>query len=104
MQRTKLASKSVASAGYDDASSTLEIEFTSGRVYQFDAVPRGVYDWLLRTTNKGSFVARMINDRYAYRDLTQRPADSQDQPDLLQALQDSLRKLHAENSDKTDKR
>jgi hypothetical protein len=91
MERTRFASTSVASAGYDSATRVLEIEFSSGRIYQFDAVPQGVFDWLLRTPSKGSYVSRMINDRYPYRDVT--PAVSSEAGDLLQQLQDSLRRL-----------
>lgn len=81
----------MASAGYDDATLVLEIEFTSGRIYQFEDVPRGVFDWLLRTPNKGSYVARMINNKFRYRDVTPRPNSSE--PDILGQLQDSVRWL-----------
>jgi hypothetical protein len=91
MERTKFVSTSVASAGYDAATLVLEIEFASGRIYQFEGVPRGVYDWLRRTSSKGSYVSRMINDRYPYRDVT--PSSAASEVDLLQQLQDSLRQL-----------
>ena len=91
MERTPLTSSAVASAGYDDATLVLEIEFNSGKIYQYEAVPRSVYEWLLRTPNKGSYVARMISDRYAYRDITA-PA-SVTETDLMQQLQDSVRML-----------
>jgi hypothetical protein len=91
MERTKLASSAVASAGYDDTTLVLEIEFTSGKIYQYEAVPRSVYDWLLRTPNKGSYVARMISERYSYRDVTA-PANVEE-TDLMQQLQDSVRML-----------
>ena len=91
MERTPLASGAVASAGYDDATLVLEIEFTSGRIYQYAAVPRSVFDWLLRTPNKGSYVTRMISERYTYRDITA-PANVEE-PDLMQQLQDSVRML-----------
>lgn len=91
MERTPLSSSAVASAGYDDATLVLEIEFHSGKIYQYEAVPRSVFDWLLRTPNKGSYVARMISDRYTYRDITA-PANVAE-PDLMQQLQDSVRML-----------
>jgi hypothetical protein len=93
MERTSLESSSVASAGYDDATGVLEIEFKSGRIYQFEAVPRGVFDWLLRTPNKGSYVARMINNRYPFRDVTQRAEPATPEPDILTQLRDSVRWL-----------
>jgi hypothetical protein len=91
MQRKALASTAVASVGYDDATLVLEIEFSSGRIYQYAEVPRSVYEWLLRTPSKGGYVARMINDRYPYRDITE--ATGAPQADLMQQLQDSLRTL-----------
>jgi hypothetical protein len=96
MERSPLESSSVASAGYDDVTLVLEIEFASGRIYQFDGVPRGVFDWLLRTPNKGSYVARMINNKYAYRDVTPRPETSGD-GDILEKLRESVRWLEDKN-------
>lgn len=94
MERSPLASSSVASAGYDAVTLVLEIEFTSGRIYQFEEVPRGVFDWLLRTPNKGSYVARMINNVYRYRDVTPRTeSDQLDDEDLFERLRDSVRWL-----------
>jgi KTSC domain len=95
MDRSPLASSSVASAGYDEVTLVLELEFTSGRIYQFDGVPRGVFDWLLRTPNKGSYVARMINNQYPYRDVT--PHAETSEADILEKLRDSVRWLEDKN-------
>src|SRR5262245_60959712 len=91
MERGPLASRAIVSAGYDPASQTLELEFASGRVYQYQGVSHGTYAWLLRARSKGAFVARMINDRYPYRDVTPTPASAQQ--DLGEALRASLREL-----------
>jgi hypothetical protein len=97
MERSPLASSSVASVGYDDATNVLEIEFKSGRIYQFEEVPRGVFDWLLRTPNKGSYVARMVNGKYRYRDVTAGAGPdagaAETEPDILTQLQNSVRLL-----------
>jgi len=93
MERSPLASSSVASAGYDEVTRVLEIEFTSGRIYQFEEVPRGVFDWLLRTPNKGSYVARMINNVYRYQDVTPRTGGDESEVDLAEQLRDSVRRL-----------
>jgi hypothetical protein len=93
MERSPLDSSAVRSAGYDDASQVLELEFSNGRIYQFDAVPRAVYDWLLRTPNKGGYVNRMINGRYTHRDITRASQPPQPERDLAQILSDSLRRL-----------
>ena len=89
MDRIPLNSRAVASAGYDDATQTLEIEFSSGRIYQYMGVPRGAYDWLVRSPSKGGYVSRMINDHYPYRDVT--PASTASESiDLADALRRSL--------------
>ena len=74
----------------------LEIEFRSGRVYRYRAVPRGVLDWLLRSKNMGAFVTRMIVGRYEEHAL---PADAREgargltEASLEQALRASLARL-----------
>jgi hypothetical protein len=83
-----LKSHAVTSAGYDAETRTLEIEFSSGRVYRFSDVPASVYAWLLRVPNKGVYVTRSITGRYAYEDLT-RPG-SDDTADLEALLEASL--------------
>lgn len=86
MQRVSIESRSLASAGYDPATRRLELEFRTGRRYEYYDVPPGVYSWLLRVPNKGQFVSRMISPCYAYRELSQAMAA----PDLEQALRASL--------------
>ena len=88
MQRVSLSSRVVLSAGYDAATQTLELEFASGRIYRYADVPHGTYEWLLRAPSKGAFVARMINDRYAFQDVTPPPPEAQQ--DLAAALRASL--------------
>lgn len=91
MERVSLASRAVVSAGYDPASQTLELEFASGRIYRYYEVPQGTYEWLLRARSKGAFVTRVINERYAFREVTPAPAGVQQ--DLGQALRASLREI-----------
>lgn len=90
MKRSPLASRTILSAGYDDESHVLELEFSSGRIYQFDDVPRATYDWLQRTSSKGGFVARMINGRYPHRDVTTRVGNATQDAELEAALRASL--------------
>lgn len=81
----------------------LEIEFRSGRVYRYRAVPRGVLDWLLRSKNMGAFVTRMIVGRYVTVASPEEQAlpsgDSREgvrglaEPSLEQALRASLARL-----------
>jgi hypothetical protein len=67
VQRQRLRSKAVISAGYDEATRELELEFRSGHVYRYENVPASVHAWLRRIQNKGGFVRRMIHGRYVER-------------------------------------
>ena len=98
MDRVRFASSAVISAGYDAGAQHLEIEFSSGRVYLFEQVPKAVYEWLLRAPNKGVYVTRMINPNYAYRDVT---APAPEPIDLAAALEASLAKARAPGTDST---
>jgi hypothetical protein len=94
VERERLKSNAIRSAGYDAAARVLELEFSSGHVYRYEGVPAPVFDWLLRTRNKGGFVRRMIAGRYpehAVRGLSAEPPPAADA--LEQALRESLEKL-----------
>lgn len=95
MQRKPLASTAVLSAGYDPSARELELEFRGGRVYRFRDVPQGVYDFLLRTPEKGRYVSRMISTRYRYVEVP----DDVPEPDLVAALYASLRNARSDNDD-----
>ncbi len=66
MHRTHVSSSAISSVGYDDRSSTLEVEFSSGAVYDYLNVPRRVYRDLLKAPSKGSFVSRRVRDQYPF--------------------------------------
>ena len=59
------------SVGYERRSKILEIEFQSGAVYQYLAVPAGVYEELWKAESKGSYFNCEIRDAYAYVRLAQ---------------------------------
>jgi hypothetical protein len=88
MERRPVASRALVSVGYEPGTGELEIEFRSGRVYLYRGVPASVYAWLLRTKNKGIFVAHHLSGRYEERSLPDR--DAAPQPSLEQALLASL--------------
>ena len=91
MERAPVASAALASVGYDRATGELEIEFRTGRIYRYAGVPSSLHAWLLRTRNKGVFVAHHLSGRYSERSV----ADSSTAPaaDLEHALRDSLERL-----------
>lgn len=67
MERQRVSSSNVRSIGYDEASSTLEVEFNSGGVYQYYGVPESVYATLMRASSKGSYLNNHVKDRYRCR-------------------------------------
>jgi KTSC domain len=92
MQRTPLRSRALVSAGYDPAAQILELEFHNGRVYRYREVPAGVFEFLMRTSSKGSFVNRMIDGRYAYEEVHETSGPEPDVASLLEAS------LHAKDN------
>lgn len=56
MERQLVSSTNLHSVGYDQDSSTLEIEFHSGGIYQYINVPVHVYTGLMTSSSKGTDV------------------------------------------------
>ncbi len=55
MKRMPLQSSNLVSVGYDPATSTIEVEFHNGGVYQYYDVPSLVYKGLISAVSKGSY-------------------------------------------------
>lgn len=55
MNREPVQSTNLASVGYELESSTLEIEFHSGGIYQYFQVPSEIYEGIMNAGSKGSF-------------------------------------------------
>jgi hypothetical protein len=66
MRRQSVCSTSVASVGYDDAMWTLEIEFRTGRVYQYRGVEAEVFEQLINAPSKGRFVNAYVRNSYPF--------------------------------------
>jgi hypothetical protein len=64
--RTPVTSTSLASVGYGAASRTLEIEFRSGALYRYHAVPAEVHRALMSAESKGRYFSQHIRDRYRF--------------------------------------
>lgn len=65
MNRDPLASKSIASLGYDAEAEILEIEFReNGYVYQYLAFPQGEYDRLITSRSVGQYFNKYVRDQY----------------------------------------
>ena len=67
MERIPVISSDIASIGYDDASSKLEIEFHSDNsIYQYYGVPKIEYDELMSASSHGKYFHKNIKNRYRY--------------------------------------
>jgi hypothetical protein len=70
MPRQPIKSSNISSIGYDAASSTLEVEFTTNAVYQYYNVPRSVYEGLMNAKSHGSYLAHYVKDAgYRYKEV-----------------------------------
>lgn len=66
MRRQRVDSSAISSVGYDERSSTLEVEFRSGAVYDYHDVPPKVWKALLGAPSKGRFFSRSLRGRYPF--------------------------------------
>jgi hypothetical protein len=65
MERIPIDSTSIASVGYEGG--TLEVEFVSGRVYQYFDVPEHAYDALMSAPQgRGGYFNAYIRGHYRY--------------------------------------
>ena len=60
IKKHSVNSSNVQSAGYDDKSQTLEITFKNGGRYQYNGVPRVIYEGIFSATSPGGYVRRWI--------------------------------------------
>ncbi len=58
-----MSSSNLRSVGYDPVTSTLEVEFHTGGVYEYRRVPVQVHDGLMRAGSKGEYFHDNIRDR-----------------------------------------
>lgn len=66
MERVQVESSNIASIGYDGNTSTLEVEFLNGSVYQYYDIPEYIYDELMSAASHGSYLASNIKGTYSY--------------------------------------
>lgn len=63
---TPVDSTSIRSIGYDEASSTLYVEFADGATYIYDNVPQLIHQELLQAESVGGYFNRVIRANYSY--------------------------------------
>lgn len=66
MERERVDSSSIASIGYDADSEILEIEFRSGAVYRYFAVPPDAHASLRAADSIGRHFVAHVRDSYDY--------------------------------------
>ena len=66
MNKSSVASSNVSSIGYDSVTQTLEVEFLSGRVYQYYGVPDHLHEQIMQASSKGQFLNYYIKNSYPY--------------------------------------
>jgi hypothetical protein len=57
-------SSMITRAGYDPQTETMEIEFTSGQTYTYEAVPSSVFNGLITASSPGKFYHANIKDAF----------------------------------------
>lgn len=63
--RTPVQSSVLASIGYS-SDATLELEFRSGAIYRYFAVPPALFQALIGSESKGTFFNRNVRSHFRY--------------------------------------
>jgi len=66
MEMIKVDSSNVEAVGYDEDSSTLQVEFKNGGMYQYFDVPEEVFIGLRDADSVGGYLAARIKGTYRY--------------------------------------
>ncbi|MEA3213539.1 MAG: hypothetical protein QOE70_6596 [Chthoniobacter sp.] len=66
IERHLVESTSIASIGFDARFRILEIEFRSGAIYRYDAVPPEIWEGLQRAASKGRYFSQHIRGQFAF--------------------------------------
>lgn len=66
MQRVPVDSSSILEVGYQSESSTMEILFKDGRLYQYFDVPNDVYENLVTAPSVGRYFHLHVRGIYRY--------------------------------------
>jgi hypothetical protein len=70
MEREKVSSSVISAVGYDPDVKVMEVEFKSGKVYQYQGVSPGTHASLLDAKSKGQFVVEnIVHGRYQFNEL-----------------------------------
>lgn len=66
MKREQVHSSAIRTIGFDAPTLTLEVEFTTGRVYRYFGVPEFLYRGFVLAQSKGAYFNSRIQNRYPH--------------------------------------
>jgi hypothetical protein len=66
MEMERVHSSNVAAVGYDEGSSTMQVEFTDGMSYQYFDVPEHIFTSLRDADSVGGYLASNVKGIYRY--------------------------------------
>ena len=69
MTRQRVTSSNIASIGYDSSTSTLEIEFNTGSIYEYSNVSSNINAALMSASSHGTYFNANIKGRYSFRQI-----------------------------------
>jgi hypothetical protein len=59
-------SSTIARIGYEDSSQLLQVNFLNGNIYQYFDVPPAVFQELMASESKGSYLGKFIRGHFRY--------------------------------------
>ena len=66
IRREAVESRSIASIGFHTELRVLEIEFRSGALYRYFAVPRSIFEGIRQAESKGRYFSQSIRGRFEF--------------------------------------
>jgi hypothetical protein len=66
MDRILVNSSNIITIGYNADSKILEVEFRTGKVYQYEDVPEDIYQELMAASSKGQFFHDNVMNQYNF--------------------------------------
>jgi len=70
MDRQPVKSPNIASIGYDPSTSTLEVEFNSGNIYQYSNVPEMIFHSLINSESVGKSFNSQVKGKFEYMEVS----------------------------------
>lgn len=73
IKRVAVLSSTIASVGYSRDARVLEVEFRTGAIYRYRAVPESVFKGMSSATSKGRFFGAEIRGKFPYEKVREVP-------------------------------